>query len=171
MPRHKQTPWRNDPVILARLPEVERRHLRGDTNMAIADVLGVDEITIRRDLNRIRELWRERTGDSIENLKAQTAAELEDVRRRALHAADFDERMERAVLLGEMVDDQSVYRDDKGAAMFRGNKVGALNAAQQATMNKAKILGIVVDKVAPTDADGKTLDLASLVLKAREKAE
>jgi hypothetical protein len=169
MARPKQTAWRDDETILARLPEVERRHLRGDSNVAIADALGVAEVTIRRDIERIRKLWRERTGESIEDMKAAAVAELEDVRRRALHAAEFDERMERAVLLGEKIDDREVYRDDKGSASFRGNKAGSLAQARQAAMDKAKILGIVVDKVAPTDADGKTLDLAALVLKARER--
>jgi hypothetical protein len=163
--------WRRDPLILARLTEVERRHLRGDTNTAIADALRVTEATIRNDLARLKELWLERTGDDVANLKAQAVAELEDVRRRALHAAEFDEQMERAVLLGEKIDDHSVYRDDKGSAQFRGNKAAALAQARQAAMDKAKVLGIVVDKVIPTDGDGKTLDLAALVLRAREKGE
>jgi hypothetical protein len=124
MARPKQTAWRDDETILARLPEVERRHLRGDSNVAIADALGVAEVTIRRDIERIRKLWRERTGESIEDMKAAAVAELEDVRRRALHAAEFDERMERAVLLGEKIDDREVYRDDKGTRPARSLRPG-----------------------------------------------
>lgn len=181
MPGRRSLPWRNDPVILARLPEVERRHLKGEPNTGIAIVLKVDEITIRRDLERLRELWRERTIGEVVDLKAQALAELEDVRRRALAAAEHDERMERAVLFNEVFEwvdcpggvDHSPYgemeteeeganvslicaaphrtplrvkRDFKGSAQFRGNKSGALNVARQASMDKAKVQGIILDR-------------------------
>lgn len=157
--------WRRDPVILARMRNVERRHLKGETNVAIAEALGVDEITIRRDLDRLRELWLEQTKEDQSTIRAQVVAELDDTRRRAIEAAEWDQDCEEAVLFGN----GRVYRDQKGSAQFRGQKAQALNVARQATMDKAKVLGIVVDKVAPTDADGKTLDLASLVLLAREQ--
>lgn len=138
----KSLPWRRDPIILARLRDVERRHLSGQTNVAIAAALNVDEITVRRDLDRLRELWLEQTKESQADLRAQMLAKLEDVRVRALQAAEFDERCERAVLFG----DEQVYRDDKGSATFRGNKAGALAQARQATMDQAKLLGLVIEK-------------------------
>ena len=138
----KSLPWRRDPGILARLRDVERRHLAGQTNVAIADELGVDEITVRRDLDRLRELWLEQTKESQADIRAQMLAKLEDVRVRALQAAEFDERCERAVLFG----DEQVYRDDKGSASFRGNKAGSLAQARQATMDQAKLLGLVIEK-------------------------
>lgn len=160
--------WRKDPVILARLPEVERRHLRGDTNVSIAAALEVDEKTVRNDLERIRTLWRERVGAEVVEMRAAVVAELDDVRRRAIAAAEFDEQMERAVLLGEKVGESEVQRDDKGSAQFRGNKAASLGQARQATMDKAKVLGLVVDKVSPTDAEGNTMDLAGLILLAKK---
>lgn len=36
-------------------------------------------------------------------------------------------------------------------------------------MDAAKVLGIVVDKVTPTDADGNTMNLAELAARAREE--
>lgn len=138
----KSLPWRRDPIILARLRDVERRHLSGQTNVAIAAALDVDEITVRRDLDRLRELWLEQTKESQADLRAQMLAKLEDVRVRALQAAEFDERCERAVLFG----DEQVYRDDKGSATFRGNKAAALGQARQATMDQAKLLGLVIEK-------------------------
>lgn len=142
MPRRGSLPWREDPAIMARLMKVERAHLRGDTNVAIGAVLGVTEATIRHDLDRIHELWKERVTGELETLKAQAVAELEDVRQRAIAAAEFDEQAERDVLYGA----ESVVRDFKGSASFRGNKAGALNAARQASMDKAKVLGIIVER-------------------------
>ncbi len=138
----KSVAWRRDPLILARMRDVERRHLAGQTNVAIAAVLGVDEATIRNDLKRLAELWLEQTKESQADLRAQMLAKLEDVRVRALQAAEFDGRCERAVLFG----DEQVYRDDKGSATFRGNKAGALAQARQATMDQAKLLGLVIEK-------------------------
>lgn len=144
----KQTPWRRNLVILQRLPEVERRHLAGMSNVAIGRELGLDEGTIRTDLKRLQELWRERIGDEQEILRGQAVRRLEEVYRRSIAAAEFDEEAERAVLYGEDADGNpvAVLRDDDGKAQFKGAKAQALNTARQAAMDIAKLLGIVVDK-------------------------
>src|SRR5689334_12194419 len=49
----KAISWRRDLVILTRLAEVERRHLAGESNVAIAAALGLGEVSIRRDLERL----------------------------------------------------------------------------------------------------------------------
>lgn len=170
----KSVPWRRDPVILARLQQVERRHLAGETNVAIAAALDVDEITIRRDIERLRDMWLERTAAAQDENRARVLAELDDVRTRALKAAEWDEMCERAVLFDDLPEAEattldgrparrSVYRDAKGSAQFRGNKAAALAQARQATMDKAKILGIVVDKVAPTNGEGEDIPLDALM--------
>jgi hypothetical protein len=169
-------PWRRDPVILARLVEVERRNLIGERNTAIALALKVDEQTIRADLSRIRELWLEDTKAEIAALKARKVAELEEVKRQAFGAAAFDEMCERAVLFNEPFVGKDgkagrVYRDSKGSAQFRGNKAAALGQARAAIMDQAKVLGLVVDKVSPTDDEGHTLDLATLLQRARALRE
>lgn len=169
-------PWNRDPVVLARIVEVERRHLIGERNTAIAVALNVDEKTIRDDLKHIQEAWLEKAKDKIESLKAKKIAELDEVKRQAFAAAAFDEMCERAVLFNEpftAVDGKSgrVYRDSKGSAQFRGNKAASLGQARAAIMDQAKILGIVVDKVSPTDDQGNTLDLATLLQKARALKE
>lgn len=167
----KSVPWRRDLVILARLPEVERRHLAGQPNTVIAEALGVDEGTIRNDLKRLQELWLERIGATQETLRAEKVAELVDVKRRALRAAEWDEFCERAVLFDDRdlaaVDlkrlglDPSlrVNRDDKGSAQFRGQKAQALNVARQAVMDQAKVLGLIVEKQEVTGKDGAPLPI------------
>lgn len=170
----KRVAWRRDPVILARLREVERRHLAGDTNVAIAAALDTSEATVRDDIKRLQELWIERTKAEQDANRARVLAELEDVRVRAIAAAEWDQMCERAVLFDDLPQPgaadlegrpvrRSVFRDAKGSAQFRGNKAAALAQARQASMDKAKLLGLVVDKVAPTNAAGEDLPLDELM--------
>lgn len=147
----KSVKWRRDPFIISRLGQVERRHLAGQNNVAIAAALGVTEGTIRSDLARLSELWQERIQGQQEHLRAVVVRELDDVKRRALDAAEFDEAAERAVLFGQvdtdlLGDDARVHYDSDGRAQFRGNKAAALGVARQALMDRAKVLGLVVDK-------------------------
>lgn len=154
---------------MARLRRVERLHLAGRTNVAIAADLDVDEKTVRNDLERLRELWLEQTKAEQGENRARALAELEDVRVRAIEAAEWDQTCERAVLFGDPIQDaedgrpRTVYRDQKGSAQFRGQKAQSLNVARQATMDKAKVQGIIVDKVAPTNAAGDDIPLDELV--------
>lgn len=146
MPRYKK-PWREDLRVLTRLPEVERRHLAGWPNTRIAKELKVSEGTIRLDLDRLAAIWLERTAGEQQALRSRYTAELDDVRIRALEAAEWDQTCEAAVLYGEAHPQYgSVYRDDKGSAQFRGQKAAALSAARQATMDKAKLNGLIVEK-------------------------
>lgn len=169
----KSVSWRRDPLILDRMRTVEREHLAGKSNVAIAEQLRVDEATVRNDLKRLNELWLEHTKLDQETLRAEAMAKLEDVRLRAISAYDFDRRMEEAVMTGGTFmtaagDAVKIHRDEKDSAQFRGNKSAALNVARSATMDQAKIAGVVVDKVSPTDAKGNTLDLTTLLQRARE---
>lgn len=147
--RGRGVSWRQDPLILARLAEVERRHLTGAYNTQIARELGVDEGTIRTDLKRLAELWHERAGAEVEELRWKKLRELELIAQRALAAAAFDESAERAVLYGKDADGNAapVVRDDKGGASFRGNKAAALNVARAAIMDQVKLLGLVTEKL------------------------
>jgi hypothetical protein len=168
----KHLPWRRDPAVWARLPAVERLHWQGQPNTTIAAALGVSENTIRRDLARLAELWHERTAATQAHWRARLVAELEDTERLALAAYDFDLQAERAVLFGEAVpgpdgQPRRVYRDAKGAARFHGSKAHALSVRRQAVMDKAKVLGLLGERVAPTDAGARTLDLTGLAAAAK----
>lgn len=146
----RDQPWREDPHILERLRQVEPLHLRHRSNREIARQLGVSEITVRRDLERLRELWLERTAADQATLRAQLVADLEDVARLAQEAYAWDKQAEEAVLYGVEVEldgkPRQVYRDDKGSAQFRGGKAQALNVLRQARMDQGKVLGVVQDK-------------------------
>lgn len=130
-------------------------HLAGKSGRAIAAVLGLDEGSIRGDLKRLQELWQERIKEEAVVLRSQVAAELADLKVRALDAAAFDEAAERAVLYGTDAagKDVVIRRDDKGSAQFRGQKASALNVARQAVMDRAKVLGVVIDKTEINPSD------------------
>lgn len=154
-------------MILARLPEVERRYLRHQTTRAIATAVGVAEVTIRRDIERVQQLQRERIAVQSDQLRAQIIAELDDTIQLAEDAYTWDKQAEAAVLYGlpaEGPDGQQlrVHYDDDGRAQFRGGKAQALNVRRQAIMDKAKVLGVVVDKQALTDSQGKDLSFVEI---------
>lgn len=175
--RGKAVSWRRDTVILERMQIVDRLHLLGKPNTAIALELDppVDEATVRNDLKRISELYRERVGDAHDVLLADAIRRLENVMRLGIEAYVWDKDCEDAVLFGgDQIDaaegspKRTVYRDQKGSAQFRGNKAAALAVVERAAMGIAKLQGLVVDKVAPSNPDGSPLDLAALILKARD---
>lgn len=146
----KSVNWRRDPEVRVRLEQVERLQWRRLPNTEIARQLKVDETTIRRDKDRLQELWLERTAASQDEHRAAVVASLEDNERLALEAYEWDKQAEEAVLYGSTVEingqSRVVYRDAKMSAQFRGGKAQALAERRQAAMAKAKVLGIVVDK-------------------------
>ena len=160
-------PWRRNPVLMARLPEVQRLASQGLSNVEIGKVLGVDEGTVRNDKDKLDELYRERLGGDIERIRAGIVRELDIVRDLALQQATMDALFEQAVLFGLEIELNGqtlrVRRDDKGTASFKSSKASSLDVARKAMMDKAKVQGIIVDKVASTDSDGNTMSLAALL--------
>lgn len=87
----KSKPWFEDPEILKRLAVVEDLVLAGYRNTEIGDALKVSEATIRRDRDRIAELWRKQTSDNIMALRERSVANM----RRIQRLADNEFRHER----------------------------------------------------------------------------
>lgn len=79
----KSIPWREDPEILRRLDEVEDLVLSGYRNTEIAKHLSVNEITIRRDRERIAILWREQTINDIAAMRARSISNFRRIQRLA----------------------------------------------------------------------------------------
>ncbi len=189
----KAVHWRRDPAILERLKRVEERALSGESNLAIAAALDIDEATVRRDRKRLNELWLEQVGGEVRARRQVRIAQLDAIAERALKAATFDERMERAVLLDEpmgyrtcsgnvdhgegrvcegphKVELKVVERGEKGIVQFRGNKSGSLNVARQAIEAAAKIEGLVVDRQEVTGRDGGPIEVDTAGLSDEERA-
>lgn len=185
-------PWKRDPVILARLEKVERMLLEGITNrQRIANALGVDAITIARDKQRLQLLWNARLGHKVEEMRAERIAALQHLVKVAYEGFEEDRRRIQSVLFDEpyeIVDcpgkqdhagngvlcmaphkfQVRVARPMNGSAQYKGQGAALLETSRKAIMDAAKLMGLVVDKVSPTDASGQTLDLATLVMSARK---
>jgi hypothetical protein len=179
----KKIPWRKDRALLTQIADVDRRRLRGESIPSIALVVGVSETTVKEHVRRATALFRERTADAVEEDRAEKIRVLEEIIRCALGQARFDYEAAKAVLFGTVAHDMDgaelevrlpeIPPDFQGVIKmpdFRGQPAAALNVARQALMDVAKLRGLVVEKVAPTDAAGNTLDLASLVQLARRGA-
>lgn len=178
----KSLPWDKDPVIIARMRKVGEMHLAGRPYQEIATAVGVSLPTVRKDVERLSKGWREQAFGELEDMRARAIVELTQIKVKALEAAGFDLTAESALLFGVNPDGTKLAHElqrpehyDKegnitgyGSISFRGNKSAALQAARATIMDIAKLQGIVVDKVSPTDAKGNTLDLATLVLRAQQ---
>lgn len=90
-PGKKSLPWDKDPEILRRLATVEDLVLAGYRNTEIGHHLKVSEATIRRDRERIAELWRRQATSDIVAMRERSIANL----RRIQRLADNEFRRER----------------------------------------------------------------------------
>lgn len=82
-PGKKSLPWYDDPEILRRLAQVEDLVLSGYRNTEIAKHLDVTEATIRRDRDRIAELWRKHSTNDIVGMRERSIANLRRIQRLA----------------------------------------------------------------------------------------
>lgn len=92
----KQLPWREDPVVRRRLGIVSTLMLGHATAFQMLDIVNtkmaeageepVSESTLRRDRDRVRELWAEEADFDIKRVQAQLIAELDDKIRKAMVA-------------------------------------------------------------------------------------
>lgn len=80
---HKSIPWDQDPEILRRLATVEDLVLAGYRNTEIGHALNVTEGTIRRDRERIAELWRRQVTGDIAAMRERSIANLRRIQRLA----------------------------------------------------------------------------------------
>lgn len=147
MPRHKQTPWRADPATLERIILVDERVVQGQTNVAIAEALGVDEKTIRKDRARLQELWLEQAGGEVRRRRLLRIAQLEALHSDLLKVARRHERMLSAVLTGGKIDGKVVTRDQFGRVEIRVQTAQLLGQARAVLMDLAKIEGLVIEKI------------------------
>src|SRR3990167_2744148 len=108
----KTVPWRDDPEILRRLPEVEELVLAGYPNTAIAATLKLSEATIRRDKDRIAELWQELTAGEIEIKRGRSISNLRRLQRLADN--EFRSDQDKTVNLRLQMDAEKVVIELEG---------------------------------------------------------
>lgn len=74
---------KDDTAVAARRAIVAERYLRGDFQSAIAKALRVNQGTISRDLEALRQQWRESALQDFDARKAQELAKLDETERAA----------------------------------------------------------------------------------------
>jgi hypothetical protein len=77
--RTKFRPWHADAATLARLRQVEHLHLQRVPQAAIAQQLGVSVRTVRRDIARCEQLWREHAAEDVVRARARLLRQLDAV--------------------------------------------------------------------------------------------
>jgi len=80
---HKGIHWTQDPEILARLATVASMMVQGAKPFQIADALTVDVRTIYRDIARVYKLWRDEAMQEIDDARAKSIAQYEEIKMRA----------------------------------------------------------------------------------------
>ena len=138
-PGRKLRPWHKDGRIIDRMQRVEEMHITGKSNRAIARELGVDERTVRTDLQRLQQVWEERLGQRVVELRARCVAMLDGIYRQAMQNAERDRQYEAYVLFGIVPDDTdaATLAPRDGRQSFKGDKAQSLDTARQAIMDQA----------------------------------
>ena len=79
----KNVAWDQDPEILARLSTVANMMTQGAKSYQIADALSVTIKTIQRDITRVYTLWRRESMQEIDDARAKSIAQYEEIKTRA----------------------------------------------------------------------------------------
>ncbi|GAB4528457.1 MAG: hypothetical protein OHK0046_47300 [Anaerolineae bacterium] len=82
-PGKKSIRWDNDPEILLRLSSVASLMIQGAKQHQIATTMNVSLDTARRDMKRVRTLWRREAESKIEDARATSIAQFEEVKLQA----------------------------------------------------------------------------------------
>jgi hypothetical protein len=110
----KSTPWNEDPEILRRLSTVEDLVLAGYRNTEIGHALQVSEATIRRDRERIAELWRRQATNDIVALRERSVAQFRRIQRMADN--EFRNEREKPAMLKLQLDAEREIAKLQGTA-------------------------------------------------------
>lgn len=79
----KSKPWRNDPTIMARLSVVADMLIRRANTQQIAQATGASFVTAKRDIARVRLLWRESALNEIEDRRIESIEQYKTIQLRA----------------------------------------------------------------------------------------
>ena len=146
-------------VILHRQQQVTELRLRGWSQQAIADHLGVAQKTISLDLKGIRRRWQKAVLEDFAQAQAEELQKIEQLEREAWTAWESSQKpAQSAVVVG---DDKKKSR--KTVKNQHGNP-RFLQVVHDCIRSRRAILGLDAPrKLAATDAEGRTLTLTDLL--------
>lgn len=153
-----------------RLERVATAYLRGTPISKIAKAEGVNPRTIKSDLARARELWRERTAQSYDVHLDLQLAKLDQIE---LAAWTGWERSIKDGLETGQIDSESKDGATSTTTIKRKKQTGNasfLKIIQDTVRQRSELLGLV-DIDAKSVADGQSAEIVSIVIESREEAE
>ena len=145
--------WRNDPVILARLNAVAAMMLRGSKQYEISKAMECSIATTRRDITRVRTLWREELKGQIDEKREQSIAHYKLVQSSAWDAYN---KTESHNFLRIILDAQAKIDD------IEGNQapiaIAAVNIDKVRAKRWQQIAGSIADILTEDEPDGAEAD-------------
>jgi hypothetical protein len=138
--------------ILEHRAKVALLHNQGWSNVEIADELGIPKWTVCRDLAAVRANWQESALENISQAKKDELAKIDMIEKEAWEQWERSKepRNTQTVTKGETVNKQSLKQEE------RGGDPRYMTIIQWCSEQRTKILGIVVQKVAPVTPDGES---------------
>ena len=148
-------------IILHRQQQVSELRLRGWSQQAIADRLGVAQKTISLDLKTIRRCWQKAALVDFAQAQAEELQKIEQLEREAWAAWESSRKpAQSAVVVGD---------DAKKTKKTVKNQFGNprfLQVVHDCIRSRRAILGLDAPrKLAATDAEGRTLTLTDLLVR------
>jgi len=156
----KSVAWDQDPEILARLSTVANMMTQGAKSYQIADALSVTIKTIQRDMTRVYTLWRRESMQEIDDARAKSIAQYEEIKTRAwegyrkVSGYINESRMPNPRLIKEQqnflklaMDAESHIADLQGTKITRLNLDGQVEHTLRATdLSDAQLLAFITGK-------------------------
>lgn len=158
---------RRDPAQLARdRRRISDLYLQGWIQAAIAEVVGVDQTTVSRDLKALQEEWQAASIRNIDAAKAQELAKVDRLER------EYWDAWERSKKNAETETTERIEDDKAGTARLKAQvrkegQVGDprfLNGVQWCIERRCKILGIDAPAAVDVTTGGQPLPAPMIVL-------
>jgi hypothetical protein len=144
----KAVSWRKDPVILTRLVSVAEVLLRGGSVLHIANTFDCSLATAKRDVARVKTLWREQSLEDLADLRSRSIAQYLLVITKSW--AEFHKKASPN-WLGKILDAQARIDDIQGNQAPKELLVGDLDIEAVRQKRWESVQGMLADIVAEED--------------------
>lgn len=152
------TPHRTPEQMLEHRAQAAAWHKEGRSNLEIAEMLGIEPYTVSRDLAFVRAKLMENAINDLDAARKAELAKLDVIEAEAWEAWERSKqpRISKSATKGDTVNKQSVKEEE------RGGDPRYMEIILRCSDQRAKILGLVVNKVDMTSA-GKPMQPIQMV--------
>jgi len=145
--------------LLKRRQEVANFYLKGDTQMDIAEKVGVDQATISRDLKAIQAIWADKAVEAIDQKKAEELAKIDKLERTYWEGWERSIEAFKAKIVKGKKSKAGQGAEDIEQTLKEEERVGDprfLAGVQWCIDKRLKLFGLEApQKIAPTDPTGE----------------